>query len=335
MSEHSILLVGGAGYIGSHVNKQLNQHGYKTVIFDNLSNGHRDFVKWGTFVSGDLGNIEQIRSCFENRTIDTVMHFGAYAYVGESIDHPLKYYRNNVANTINLLRVMKEFAVPRIIFSSSCAIYGNPLHLPLTEDHPQHPVNPYGNTKLMIENILKDFDDAYGMKHINLRYFNAAGADPDGEIGERHNPEFRLIPLSLYAALGIRDHVSIFGTDYPTKDGTCIRDYVHVVDIADAHVKALEHIKAFNASDSFNLGSEKGYSVLEVIDAVRKVTGARLSVNHCDRRPGDPPGLIGASQKAFKVLGWDSSYKSIESIIETAWRWHKADRENIVNKDTR
>jgi UDP-glucose 4-epimerase len=335
MSDRSILLVGGAGYIGSHVNKRLNQKGYQTIIFDNLSYGHRDFVKWGTFVLGDLCNIEQVRSCFENYKIDTIMHFGAYTYVHESIINPAKYYQNNIVNTLNLLNVMREFEVHRCIFSSSCATYGNPLQIPITETHPQHPVNPYGRTKLMIEKILKDYDDAYGMKHVNLRYFNAAGADPDGEIGERHDPEFSLIPLALYAALGINDHISIFGTDYPTKDGTCIRDYIHVVDIADAHIKALEYIKTFNLSDSFNLGSEKGHSVIEVIETVQKITGTKFNVIHCDRRTGDPPQLISSSQKAFELLDWETFFKSIESIVETAWLWHKADIDNIIKKDTR
>lgn len=322
-----IFIAGGAGYIGSHTNKLLNKLGYQTVVFDNLVYGYREFVKWGEFILGDLANREQLRACFMKYPIEAVMHFSAFAYVGESVIDPAKYYKNNVSNTLNLLDIMREFDVRYFIFSSTCATYGEPVEIPISETHPQRPVNPYGKSKLMVEEILKDYDRAYGIKHINLRYFNAAGADPDREIGERHNPETHLIPLTIYAALGIEDHVKIFGTDYHTKDGTCIRDYIYVVDLADAHIKALEYLRFSKRSDSFNLGNNRGYSVREIIDIVKKVSGKDFRVEETERRKGDPPILISSSQKAREILGWNSRYADIEKIIETAWNWHKEDHE--------
>lgn len=320
-----ILIVGGAGYIGSHTNKLLSQKGYSIVVFDNLVTGHRDFVKWGEFFLGDLADKERLRLCFKKFQIEAVMHFSAFALVGESVIDPARYYQNNVINTLNLLGMMREFQVQYFIFSSSCAVYGKPKELPLTEDHPRNPISPYGRTKFMIEEILKDYDRAYGMKHINLRYFNAAGADPDGEIGERHSPETHLIPLVLLAALGINQDIKIFGTDYPTKDGTCLRDYIHVSDLAEAHIKALEHLRTTSKSDSFNLGIEKGYSVREVIDTVREVSGRKIKVVETGRRPGDPPKLISSSQKVRRVLGWEPRYADLKSIVETALNWHSKD----------
>jgi UDP-glucose 4-epimerase len=317
-----ILIAGGAGYIGSHANKVICRRGYKTVIFDNLVYGHREFVKWGEFFYGDLADKKQIRSCFEKYPVDAVMHFSAFAYVGESVVNPAKYYVNNVVNTLNLLDVMREFQVRHFIFSSTCATYGIPETVPIPEDHPQKPVNPYGKSKLMIEEILKDYDSAYGMKHINLRYFNAAGADPDGEIGEQHDPETHLIPLTFYAALGMREDIRIFGTDYPTKDGTCIRDYIHVMDLADVHIRALEYLKATERSISFNLGNGIGHSVREVIDSVRRISKREFKVTETGRREGDPPVLIGSSQKAIEALQWKPQYADIDTIVETAWRWH-------------
>jgi len=318
-----ILIVGGAGYIGSHVNKLLNKKGFKTVIFDNLSRGHREFVKWGEFFEGDLLDIGRLRSCFESYRIEAVMHFSAFALVEESVLYPEKYYQNNVIGTLNLLQVMREFGVKHFIFSSTCATYGLPEKIPISEDHPQDPINPYGRTKLMIEKTLEDYDRAYDLKHINLRYFNAAGADPDGEIGELHHPETHLIPLVIYAAKGLNEEIKIFGTDYPTKDGTCIRDYIHVMDLADAHIKALQYLMDKNESDSFNLGNGNGHSVREVIEAVRKVSKKDFKVVEAGRREGDPPVLISSNEKAIETLKWKPQYEDLDMIIETAWRWHK------------
>ncbi|MBM4350128.1 MAG: UDP-glucose 4-epimerase GalE [Deltaproteobacteria bacterium] len=317
-----ILIVGGAGYIGSHVNKLLTKKGFETVIFDNLSRGHRGFVKWGELFEGDLLNIDQLRSCFENRRIEAVMHFSAFALVEESVLQPETYYRNNVIGTLNLLQVMREFGVKHFIFSSTCATYGHPEKIPIPEDHPQNPINPYGWTKLLVEQVLKDYDRAYGLKHINLRYFNAAGADPEGDIGELHQPETHLIPLVIEAAMGLRQEIRIFGTDYPTRDGTCIRDYIHVMDLADTHIRALQYLMDKNRSDSFNLGNGNGHSVREVIEAVRKVSQKDFKVVEAGRREGDPPVLISSSKKAIETLKWKPQYEDLETIIETAWQWH-------------
>lgn len=318
-----ILIVGGAGYIGSHLNKEINKKGIKTVIFDNLSYGHKDFVKWGTFEKGDLGNIEEIRAVFKKYPIEAVMHFAAFAYVGESVEDPQKYYINNVKNTLNLLQVMLEENVKYFVFSSTCATYGNPVEIPITENHPQNPINPYGKTKLMVEQILKDYSDAYGLKYASLRYFNAAGADPDSEVGELHDPETHLIPLILDVAAGKREDIKIFGTDYDTPDGTCIRDYIHVTDLADAHILALEYLQNGGKSDFFNLGNGNGFSVKEVIETAREVTGKDIKAVEADRRPGDPPILVGSSNKAKETLNWNPKYDELSKIIETAWNWHK------------
>ena len=318
-----ILIAGGAGYIGSHVNKLLNRHGYATVVFDNLSYGHREFLKWGQFFGGDLANLEEIRLCFKKYSIKAVMHFSAFAYVGESVIDPSKYYRNNVSNTLNLLEVMREFNVKYFIFSSTCSTYGYPEKIPITEDHPQKPINPYGRTKLIVEDILRDYDTAYGLRHINLRYFNAAGADPESEIGEWHDPETHLIPLAIYAALDISKDLKLYGIDYSTKDGTCIRDYIHVADLADAHMKALNHLLTRDKSACFNLGNGNGYSVREIITAVKRVTKRDFKVLEVGRREGDPPVLVSSSAKAKEILGWEPSFVEIDEIIETAWKWHK------------
>jgi len=323
-----ILIVGGAGYIGSHTNKLLSKRGYKTVVFDNLVYGHREFAKWGDFVLGDLANKDQIRACFKKYQMEAVMHFSAFAYVNESVIDPAKYYRNNVANTLNLLDIMRELGVSKFIFSSSCATYGYPREIPISENHPQSPINPYGKTKLMVEDILKDYDRAYGIKFINLRYFNAAGADPEGEIGEWHDPETHLIPLTIYAALGRKESIKIYGTDYPTQDGTCIRDYIHVFDLADAHIKGLEYLKEKKESDSFNLGNDRGHSVREVVDMVRHIAGKNFKVVERERREGDLPVLISDSKKAKEILGWTSWYDSLETIVETALNWHKREKKN-------
>ncbi len=318
-----ILICGGAGYIGSHVNKILNQEGYNTIVFDNLACGHKEAVKWGELIVGDLSNQESINTVFDKHDIDAVFHFAAYAYVGESVNNPEKYYYNNVSNTLNLLHAMKEHGCDKIVFSSTCATYGEPERVPITENMPQNPINPYGATKLMVERILKDYNLAYDLQFVVLRYFNAAGADPDGEIGESHDPETHIIPLVLDAASGLRPDVKVFGTDYDTPDGSCVRDYIHVSDLASAHILALHHLEAGKASDYFNLGNEKGTSVLEVIDSVKRVTERNFTVIHTDRRSGDPAKLVGASSKAKSILGWKPRYEEIDTIVAHAWKWHE------------
>ncbi len=320
----AILICGGAGYIGSHTNKLLSQQGYDTVIFDNLVYGHKEAVKWGTFVQGDLKNQEEIEAVFQKYPIDAVLHFAAYAYVGESVREPEKYYYNNVVNTLNLLHVMKKYHCDKIIFSSTCATYGEPEKVPITEEMPQKPINPYGETKLTIERIFRDYEKAYGLKYVVLRYFNAAGADPDGEIGESHDPETHIIPLVLDAASGKRPDIKVFGTDYPTPDGSCVRDYIHVTDLAQAHLLALRYLENGGESDCFNLGNEKGTSVLEAIDAVKRVTGRDFKVTLTDRRPSDPAVLVGSSEKAKAVLGWKPEYADIDTIVRHAWEWHES-----------
>ena len=314
-----ILIVGGAGYIGSHVNKMLSLNGFETVVFDNLSYGHRDFVKWGVLEEGDLGEIIDIRRVFQKYHIDAVMQFAAFTYVGESVEDPQKYYLNNLRNTLNLLEVMLEEKVNYFVFSSTCATYGDPVEIPITEDHPQNPINPYGKGKYLVEQVLED----YCLRYTVLRYFNAAGADPDAEIGELHQPETHLIPLILDVALGKREDIKIFGTDYPTADGTCIRDYIHVVDLADAHIKALERLQNGGMSDVFNLGNGQGFSVREVINAAEEVTGKKIRASESDRRPGDPPVLVGSALKAHELLDWQPRYNDLLLIIDTAWQWQQ------------
>jgi len=318
-----VLVAGGAGYIGSHVNKDLNLKGYKTIVFDNLVYGHREHAKWGEFVFGCLSDIEKIRAVFKLHNVTAVMHFAAFAYVGESVSDPQKYYINNVQNTLNLLKVMQENNVENFIFSSTCATYGNPVEIPITEKHPQNPVNPYGESKLMVEKILRDYNHAYGLNYVSLRYFNAAGADPDCEIGEWHDPETHLIPLVLDVAMGKRECIKIFGTDYATTDGTCIRDYIHVKDLATAHILALEHLLNGKESLCLNLGNGKGFSVREVIEMVAAVTQKNIKMLESDRRQGDPPVLIGSSEKIRAVLEWKPTYCDLTAIISTAWEWHR------------
>jgi len=318
-----ILIVGGAGYIGSHINKELTKQGYKTVIFDSLVKGYKEAVKWGDFFQGDLANIEDIRGVFKKYPIEAVLHFAAFIEVGESVKDPQKYYQNNVKNTLNLFQVMLENDVKKIIFSSTAATFGNPQYVPIDEKHPQIPINPYGQAKLMVEKILADYDLAYGLKYVALRYFNACGADLDGEIGENHNPESHLIPLILDAALGKREDIKIFGTDYPTVDGTCIRDYIHVNDLAQAHILALKKLMDGGESDCFNLGNGSGFSVRQVIEVAKKITGVDFKVTETERRAGDPPELIADSKKAKEILKWEPKYFDLETIISSAWNWHK------------
>ena len=318
-----ILIVGGAGYIGSHTNNALNEAGYETVVLDSLSYGHEESIKWGEFCKCDLANIDDVDEVFNKYDITAVMHFSSFIDVGESVTNPEKYYTNNVVNTMNLLHVMLKHNVKKFIFSSTCATYGVPQKIPLVEDHPQNPINPYGMTKLMVEKILKDYDNAYGLKSVILRYFNASGADESGEIGEWHNPETHLIPLILDAAIGKREDIKIFGTDYDTEDGTCIRDYIHVTDLADAHIRALKYLEDENTSNEFNLGNGVGFSVRQVIESAKKVTGRDFKVEETKRRPGDPAVLIGSSKKAKDTLGWNPQYTDIDDIIKTAWIWHQ------------
>lgn len=324
-----ILIVGGAGYIGSHTNKLLNQKGYRTLVYDNLIYGRKEAVKWGEFILGDLSDIEHLRLVFTNFKIEAVMHFAAFAYVGESVENPEKYYINNVLNTLNILKIMREFKCRYFIFSSTCATYGNPQYSPIDENHPQNPINPYGQSKLMVEKILSDYANAYDIKYVSLRYFNAAGSDIDGEIGECHDPETHLIPLVLDAAIGKRDDIKVFGTDYDTPDGSAIRDYIHVTDLANAHILAFEYLKISSQSDVFNLGNGDGYSVLEVIKMAKRTTQKNIKISLVDRRIGDPAKLIGDASKAKKILGWKPEYFELCRIIETAWNWHL--KQNIQN----
>lgn len=319
----NILVVGGAGYIGSHTCKELNLKGYNPIVLDNLIYGHKEFVKWGEFILGDLKDSEQIRLVFQKYKIDAVMHFAAFAYVGESVKQPQKYYMNNVMATLNLLNIMLEFKVKYFIFSSTCAIYGDPYYLPIDEKHPQNPINPYGMSKLMVENILKDYANAYDFNFVSLRYFNASGCDSECEIGENHNPETHLIPLILDAALGKREDIKVFGTDYDTRDGSAIRDYIHVTDLAQAHLLALEYLFRGNSSDVFNLSNGQGFSVKEVIDCAKKVTCKEFKVIYTERRAGDPATLIGSSDKIIAKLHWKPKYNKLDDIIQTAWVWHK------------
>jgi len=316
-----VLVTGGAGYIGSHVVKLLGKKGYSVVTVDNLSKGHRDAVLYGELEVLDLGNNGLVRGLIRNFKPDAVMHFAASIEVGESVRNPVKYYKNNTANTLNLLEAMIEEGVSNFIFSSTAAVYGNPEKVPIPEEHPIKPINPYGQSKAFVERMLEDFDRAYGLKFISLRYFNAAGADPKGRIGESHNPETHLIPLILKTAKGERESIKIFGTDYPTPDGTCIRDFIHVEDLAEAHVLALEYLLNGGESEVFNLGYGHGYSVREVIDTAKKVTGVDFKVEEAERRPGDPAVLVADNKKIKEVLGWEPKYEDLEFIVRTAWNW--------------
>ncbi|HZG39099.1 MAG TPA: UDP-glucose 4-epimerase GalE [Nodosilinea sp.] len=322
----TILVTGGAGYIGSHAVLALQQAGYRVVILDNLVYGHRDLVETvlkTELIEGSTLDKALLKDIFSRYDISAVMHFSAYAYVGESVSDPSKYYENNVVGTLSLLDAMVEAGIKNFVFSSTCATYGVPQEMPITEAHPQHPINPYGATKLMVERILSDYDKAYDFRSVRFRYFNAAGAHPNGQLGEDHNPETHLIPLVLQTALGKRPSISVFGTDYPTPDGTCVRDYIHVCDLADAHILGLEYLLKGGESTVFNLGNGLGFSVREVIDAAVRVTGKTIPVIEEDRRPGDPPALVGSSDRARSLLGWNPQYADIDTILSHAWAWHQ------------
>ena len=319
----SVLVTGGAGYIGSHACKVLAQSGYTPVTLDNLVYGHRWAVRWGPFVQGDLADEALVRRVLREHRIAAVMHFAGYAYVGESMHEPGKYFRNNTSNTLTLLEAMRGEGVGSIVFSSTCATYGVPRVVPIDEHHPQCPVNPYGESKLFAERMLEWYRVAHGLQYAALRYFNAAGADPDGEIGEDHEPETHLIPLVIDAAQGRRSGVSIFGTDYPTRDGTAVRDFIHVTDLALAHVQAVDRLLRDAESLRLNLGTGQGHSVREVIRMVEEVGGRPVSATEAPRRPGDPPELVAAVGRAREVLGWVPRHSDLRTIVSTAWRWHE------------
>jgi UDP-arabinose 4-epimerase len=319
----SILVTGGAGYIGSHACKALAAAGYTPVTLDNLVFGHRSSVRWGPFVLGDLGDENLVRRVIRDHAVQAVMHFAGYAYVGESMQMPGKYFQNNFSATATLLSAMRAEGVHQIVFSSTCAVYGIPGAMPIAEDHPQQPVNPYGESKLFAERLLGWYAAAHGLRYAALRYFNAAGADAEGVIGEDHDPETHLIPLAIAAALGHRPPLRIFGTDYPTPDGTAIRDYVHVTDLAHAHISALERLRSGVPSLQLNLGTGKGHSVREVIRTIEDVGGRAVPVVDAPRRPGDPPELVAAGARAYEALGWTPVHSDLRNIVATAWAWHE------------
>ncbi|MBX3019285.1 MAG: UDP-glucose 4-epimerase GalE [Bdellovibrionaceae bacterium] len=324
MSRPEILVTGGAGYIGSHTCKLLSQRGFTPVIVDNLVYGHEWAVKWGPLYRGELSDREFLRSVFQKHKIQAVLHFAAYAYVGESVKDPLKYYTNNVAGSLSLMSAAVEAGIPRFVFSSTCATYGEPERMPIAETTPQNPVNPYGASKLMIERALKDLSAAAPLQVVALRYFNACGADVDGEIGEHHDPETHLIPLALEAAHGKRE-LTVFGTDYPTPDGTCIRDYIHVTDLAEAHVMAMDWMTRNTSAkfEVFNLGTGQGVSVRELIDTVARITGRQVPARMGARRAGDPPVLVATAAKAKELMGWEPRHSGLENIVRTADNWYR------------
>jgi len=320
----NILVTGGAGYIGSHVLKALLKEGHRVITLDNLQKGYREAVTGGKFIEGDLADEKLLNKIMKEDEIEGVIHLAADSLVGESMEKPGKYYMNNFANGINLLEAMINNDVKNIVFSSTAAVYGEPDEIPIKENNKTEPTSTYGESKLFFEKALKRYDDTYGLKYASLRYFNAAGADPEGEIGEAHDPETHLIPIVLQTALGIRDKIYIFGDDYPTNDGSCIRDYIHVNDLAAAHVLALEALAEGKESSIYNLGNGEGYSVKEVIDTVKEVTGRDFEVEISERRAGDPAVLIASSDKIQKELDWQPKYTELEKIISTAWQWHKS-----------
>ncbi|MEM6502794.1 MAG: UDP-glucose 4-epimerase GalE [Cyanobacteria bacterium P01_C01_bin.89] len=325
-AQGTILVTGGAGYIGSHAVLALKQASYDVVILDNLSCGHQDLVDSVLkveLIKGDISDRPLLDQLFRERKIDGIMHFAAYIEVGESVQNPGKYYQNNVFGTLTLLEAAVAAGIDKFIFSSTCATYGVPETLPIPDDHPQNPMSPYGTSKLMVEQILGDFEVAHGVRSVCFRYFNAAGADPEGRLGEDREHETHLVPLVLRTAMGKRDFISIYGTDYDTPDGTCVRDYIHVSDLADAHVLGLQYLLKGGESTKFNLGNGNGFSVKEIIETSKDITGKNFTVKVSDRRPGDAPTLVGSAERAVNILGWQPKYADIDSIIAHAWKWHQ------------
>jgi UDP-arabinose 4-epimerase len=317
----TVLVAGGAGYVGSHACKALHAAGYRPVVYDNLATGHADAVKWGVFEQGDILDGDRLDMVFAKHRPELVMHFAAFSFVGESVSDPARYYRNNVVGSISLLDAMVRKGVKNLIFSSTCATYGIPEALPIIETTPQQPINPYGHTKLVVERALADYERAYGLKWVSMRYFNAAGCDPDGELGELHLPETHAIPLAIQAALGTGPRFKVFGADYPTPDGSAIRDYIHVADLATAHVKAIPYLLNGGESQAFNLATGRGTSVIEILNAVAKATGRPVPADFTDRRPGDPPALLAVAEKAERLLGWSPRFTDINETVATAANW--------------
>ena len=320
----NVLITGGAGYIGSHTCQALAALGYLPISLDNLIHGHTWAVQWGPFIKGDITDSSVLEQIFSDYQPKAVIHFAAFAYAGESVEHPAQYYQNNVTGSITLLEAMRRHGCKNIIFSSSCATYGIPSQVPILENHPQLPINPYGRSKLMMEQIIQDYGNAYGIRYAILRYFNAAGADPGGHIGEDHDPETHLIPILLQTAQGRRDYTEVYGTDYDTPDGTAIRDYIHVTDLADAHLLALKYLVQSRQNLCINLGTGQGRSVMEVIQAVQQVTGKSVAYRTVGRRPGDPPVLVAKADHAYSLLGWKPDFFDIQATISTAWNWHQS-----------
>ena len=318
----TILVTGGAGYIGSHVVRELLRRGHNPIVFDNLQTGHRKATKNAHFIEGNLSDQKKLKETFQSYPIDAVMHFAADCLVGESVQNPVKYFNNNVKNSLKLIEIIEEFKVKKIVFSSSAAVYGEPGKIPISEEHPCAPTNPYGETKWIFEKVLQAFHDVGKLNYISLRYFNAAGADPEGELGEDHSPETHLIPLVIKAALD-GTSVPVYGTDYNTPDGTCIRDYIHVIDLAHAHILVFQKLDQGNISGIYNLGNGNGYSVREVIETVKKVMGGKIAAVDLPRRPGDPARLVASSEKIREELRWIPKYPDLETIVETAYQWHK------------
>ncbi len=319
----NVLLIGGAGYIGSHMVKRLMALDHKVTVIDDLSNGFKDAVLTPHVVWADMADEVEVRHVLTNNSFDAVMHFASFIQVGESVSHPIKYYENNFSKTMQLLKIMIECGVKRFIFSSTAAVYGNPVYTPINEVHPKTPINPYGRSKLMVEEALADLNKSSGLEYVCLRYFNAAGADPEGQLGERHQPETHLIPLVLQVANGRLPSIKVFGDDYDTEDGTCVRDYIHIMDLADAHIKAVEYLMNGGESRSFNLGNGNGFSVKEVIRTVEEVTGKKIGVAMSPRRAGDPPTLVADSQDAKAILGWKPQYSDLVTIVKHAWSWEQ------------
>lgn len=325
-----VLVTGGAGYIGSHTAKALARAGYEPVVYDNLSEGHKWAVKWGALVEGELSDRQRLDQVLRQHSIRAVMHFAAHAYVAESMREPRRYFQNNVSNTLVLLDAMLDASIKTIVFSSSCAVYGVPDVIPIPESHPKRPLNPYGESKLFIERVLDWYGASYGLRSATLRYFNAAGADPDLDTGELHHHETHIVPLVIETALGRRKEVKIYGTDYPTPDGTAIRDFIHVSDLADAHVLALNHLLGGNANCAVNLGTGNGVSVLEIVRAIENYTGISVEARSAPRRPGDAPALVANPSQAVELLGWHPTRSTVEGIVSSAWRWHKLMSESKI-----